>query len=40
MAGALPVLFSWWKRSVQSDPRIAKQILDLRRAITGRTEPV
>ncbi len=40
LAGALPVLFSWWKRSVQSDPRIAKQILDLRRAITGRTEPV
>jgi LPS O-antigen subunit length determinant protein (WzzB/FepE family) len=40
LAGALPVLFSWWKRSVQSDPRIAKQIGDLRRAIKGRTEPV
>jgi uncharacterized protein involved in exopolysaccharide biosynthesis len=40
LAGALPVMFSWWKRSVQSDPRIAKQIGDLRSAITGRTEPV
>jgi tyrosine-protein kinase Etk/Wzc len=40
LAGALPVLFSWWKHSIQSDPRIAKQIGDLRRAITGRTEPV
>jgi tyrosine-protein kinase Etk/Wzc len=39
LAGALPVLFSWWKRSVQSDPRIAKQIDDLRSAITGTTEP-
>jgi tyrosine-protein kinase Etk/Wzc len=40
LAGAVPVLFSWWKRTVQSDPHIAKQIGNLRRAITGRTEPV
>ncbi len=39
LVGAFPVLFSWWKRSIQSDPRIAKQIGDLRCAITGRSEP-
>jgi tyrosine-protein kinase Etk/Wzc len=37
LVGALLVLLSWCKRSVQSDPRTAKQLSDLRRAITGRS---
>jgi capsule polysaccharide export protein KpsE/RkpR len=37
LAAGLLVLFGWWNKSVQSNPRTAHQLDDLRHALTGRT---
>jgi uncharacterized protein involved in exopolysaccharide biosynthesis len=36
-AAGLLVLFAWWNKAVQSDPRTASQMSGLRHAITGKT---